>query len=209
MKKSVYNNKPISEQDLTDYICTEYKAVKGVWTITDVKDTVGITEPLLQIELGDEDDNDCTLVAFTSVIRQFIADSTIAAKDIYSTVFRIASKYGYKKSWGTNPIFMKRILDESLAEYGIKRSTRFGLMKNVGVSIKTIQRLIGSELFALSLWSDNRGYYKDHTITICGLREFKVKNKKYYFLKVMDGWNKELMYLDFQKLSCICSVNYI
>ena len=80
MKKSVYNNKPISEQDLTDYICTEYKAVKGVWTITDVKDTVGITEPLLQIELGDEDDNDCTLVAFTSVIRQFIADSTIAAK---------------------------------------------------------------------------------------------------------------------------------
>ena len=61
----------------------------------------------------------------------------------------------------------------------------------------------------LNLSTDGRNYYKDHSVLIIGYREIKLSNnKKMFFLKIKDNWTKETTYIDYSKLSVICSINY-
>ena len=57
----------------------------------------------------------------------------------------------------------------------------------------------------LNLWKDGRNYYYNHTVLIIGYAESE--NKK--MLVVYDNWFKYICYIDYDKLSIICSIQYI
>ena len=46
-----------------------------------------------------------------------------------------------------------------------------------------------------------RGFYKDHTVVVCGYNIFMVGNRMLPMLKVIDGWKSGIHYLDYEAFS--------
>jgi len=54
----------------------------------------------------------------------------------------------------------------------------------------------------LNMLNDGTGYYKGHTVLIIGYLELKND----FLLIVLDNWNKDISYIDYNKLSTISSI---
>ena len=195
-----YKSIPLVKENIQQYIKDEYNADR-ITISKEIKDI----EPLLQANYGG--DNDCTLTSITTIIHSKVKDEPI--ENIYNTVEKIAKKHGYTSGYGTFSFTVKSIYEKALKEYGLAKSTKWKIIKNIGIKIKDlIWALNDNTPIILNFLSDGRKYQGNHTVLIIGYDIIKVNNKDYYLLKLYDNWNNVITYMDWQKLSYICSVNY-
>ena len=160
--------------------------------------------PLLQSNYGKE--KDCTLCSITAYIYNETKD--ISPLEIYSKVEKIATKYFYNGDiYGTIPFFNGRILSEAL-ENQQKIGQKY--FKGIGFSFTNIQTLINNNKpVILSINSDGRDFYKNHTVTIIGYKIYRMDDKKdFYMLAVYDNWSKTVRYIDYRAMSYLSSITY-
>ena len=140
--------------------------------------------------------NDCTLTCLAFVF----------GEKYYGDIERIAKTLGYDGvNRGTNPLVIKTLMQRVMRLADVKGSAKSAYGKGIGFSWNTIKTLInGKHYVILNLWDDGRNYYHDHSVTIVGYAEY-AKNK---FLLVYDNWSDGVSYIDFDKLSFICSINF-
>lgn len=141
--------------------------------------------------------NNCTLVAISRVLmyyrnryHKYTIDRSI--KDIYLKVEEIAREYGYTDKKGTIPFFVKNITQDVFEEYGVKVKCR-------GHYIWSFEKQVKREILAGRpvILNIARGVYRNHTVTVIGYCIYKVNGKEYPVLKVADGWNKGMHYIDY------------
>ena len=146
--------------------------------------------------------NDCTIMSISYMIKQKNIMRLIDV--IYETVEKAAKCYFYKENIGTIPVFINSIIKKA---YNMKG--KGGYFKNIGFNIKTILKNLPHSPVILSMYNDGNNYYKNHSVTIVGYKQYSYNNKDIYLLEIRDNWNKTASYVDYQKLSNISSINYL
>lgn len=149
---------------------------------------------LLQKNYGKEQDCTITSLAFMYGI------------DNYSMIERIAEKYFYNgDKGGTNPALIGSIMRKTMKQLKVDGNIHSRYLKGVGFNYDTLKRIINDGNYALlNLWKDGRDYYANHTVTIIGWEEYE----NHRFIVVYDNWNVCRCYIDYDKLSCISSINW-
>ena len=205
MSKVVFKGERITPNNIIEYLKVKF----NVFTCqVDM-----ISEKHLPVRLLNQNDyglpNDCTLSSFTTIINYWL-DNSLSLAEIYQKVEKCAYDHHYSKKSGMYSIFMKGLLDDLMKEFGINRTTEFGYFKCLFAKAKRIMNAIDNNIpVALSLSTDHRGYYSNHTITIMGYQVYKIKGKEHVFFAVSDNWNTDTFcYLDYDMLSVICSINF-
>ena len=143
----------------------------------------------------------CSVVAVTRVVDYYRQVNKIESipsdiHDIYKVVEEIATAYGYSDKRGTSPLFIAGITREAFNEFGIRAKCR-------GKYIWTFEKNIVKEISAGRpvIMNIARGYYKDHTVVVCGYSIWRVKDKLYPMLRVVDGWKRGIHYIDYEAFS--------
>lgn len=201
-----FNRKRLDANNIQKYMMETYPEL--FITIKDISGKRLISIPaLLQKDYGGL--NDCTLTSMTAFV-MFLKQATFA-NDIYKVIESLAKQYGYTGSKGTNPFLIKRIFDSALIALKIKRETKVRFIKNIGYNFNLIKQTIDAGTpIILSMYSDGRNYYSNHSVLIVGYREYSLNNSKkaIRFLMVQDNWNKNVSFIDYEKLSIVSSINY-
>ena len=205
--KTVFPNKRISSLNIQDYIAEMYPEL--FWG-TCYEVVLNDIPALLQKDYGEA--NDCTLTSLTA-IGVFLKKKQKTANEIYKVVEHFAKHYGYTGTAGTNPFVIKRIFDSVLTVLSVYKDTKVRYLKNIGYNFSLIKKTLdaGTPLI-LSMHSDGRQYYQNHSVLIIGYKEYKLSNintqKIKRFLMVQDNWTKEVSFIDYDKLSIISSINF-
>ena len=201
-----FNRKRLDANNIQKYMMETYPEL--FITIKDISGKRLISIPaLLQKDYGGL--NDCTLTSMTA-FAMFLKQATFA-NDIYKVIESLAKQYGYTGSKGTNPFLIKRIFDSALIALKIKKETKARFIKNIGYNFNLIKQTIDAGTpIILSMYSDGRNYYSNHSVLIVGYREYPLNNSKkaIRFLMVQDNWNKNVSFIDYEKLSIVSSINY-
>ena len=146
---------------------------------------------------------DCSITSITSVV-YFYFQRQYPLQKVYDAVESIAEKkYCYNEARGTNPLFIKNILNDSLKHYSNKKySTKSKYLKNIGYNFNTIKDLIDKDIpVILSVWKCEK--YKNHTVTIFGYDEETQE------LIISDNWVKWATRIKYKNISTISSINYM
>ncbi|WP_051538161.1 C39 family peptidase [Butyrivibrio proteoclasticus] len=140
----------------------------------------------------------CSVVAVTRVVDYYRKRNGIESipsdiKELYKFVEEVAEAYGYKDERGTYPIFIAGITREVFKHYGVKARCR-------GVYIWSFEKDVVKEISNSRpvIMNIARGYYKEHTIVVCGYSIWKVGDKLYPMLRVIDGWKSGYHYVDYE-----------
>ena len=214
-----YNNKRISSGNVKDYLLRKFPQFDKIQS---VKSSTIIMDNLLQKNYGK--DNDCSLTSITECVmyhymknkNSYTIEKELNAEEVYDTVEQIADKYFYNgDNYGTIPVFIKNIYDETLQHYKINYKTKQKYFKNIGYSLSKIKELVDRKIPVIwSIFKDGRDYYNSHTITVKGYQEFELTNsttgtkKHVTMLIIQDHWSKVISYVDFDFISCISAINY-
>ena len=141
--------------------------------------------------------NNCTLVATSRVLfywktQQGKSGITGTIGEIYDVVEDIAKGYGYSDAEGTFPTKINNIMHDAFDHYGYNATCN-------GVYIWTFDDEVRSEIDAERpvLMNIVRGYYENHTVTVAGYSIYKVNNKTYPMIKIVDGWELGYRYIDY------------
>jgi hypothetical protein len=148
-------------------------------------------------QISGRNTRNCSVVAVTRVIDYYRKLKNLEAvpediKETYKLVEEVAEAYGYTDEHGTFPLFIAGITRESFKQYGVKARCK-------GVYIWDFEKHIVSEISAGRpvIMNIARGYYKDHTIVVSGYSIWRVGDKLYPFLRVVDGWKSGYHYIDY------------
>ncbi len=140
----------------------------------------------------------CSVVAVTRVLDYYAQKGMVerAPKDIkqtYKLVEEIAESYGYTDKRGTLPLFISGIAREAFKEYGVKAKCR-------GVYLWSFENQVVKEISSGRpvIMNIARGFYKDHTIVVAGYSIWRVGDKLYPMLRVIDGWRSGYHYIDYE-----------
>lgn len=154
-----------------------------------------------------EEDNNCTLVAITRILKYYNKKgyNKIPSdyKKIYSKVLKVAKNYGYSEKSGTFPTKINNIIDDVLDEYKYSKSYSkayyiWSFSDEVKDEIDNNRPVVMNIL---------RGYYGDHSVTVCGYKIYKTKHKlpiagsyskTHQMICVYDGWKKTVRYIDYE-----------
>jgi hypothetical protein len=152
-------------------------------------------------EISGRRTRNCSVVAVTRILdyyRQTMNIQTIPEDihEIYRLVEEIATAYGYTDKRGTVPLLIAAITREAFREYGVRAKCR-------GVYIWSFEKHVAREIAAGRpvIMNIARGFYKDHTIVVCGYSIWRVGDKMYPMLRVIDGWNKGIHFLDYESFA--------
>ncbi len=205
MAKFVLRRWPIGNERLLEYLHEEYqfndlKSLK-------VNEVTGI-KPLLQNDFGGEENpNDCTLTAITTVLTKY-CDKT--PQEIYSVVIKYAKKLFYTGKTGTAPPVMRTIMNKVAAELGVKKKAVVLYGKNISFNFASIKKYVDQDKpVMLSMYKDGRQWYDNHSVTIVGYAEYKLDGKKTVrMIKVFDNWYEEIMYVNYDLMHMISSLHY-
>ena len=140
----------------------------------------------------------CSVVAVTRVLDYYRKKNNITAipediRETYKIVEEIAESYGYTDKFGTIPFFISGIAKEAFSLYGIKTKCK-------GVYVWTFEKQVVKEISEGRpvIMNIARGYYKDHTVVVAGYSIWRVGNKFYPMLRVIDGWRSGYHYIDYE-----------
>ncbi len=149
-------------------------------------------------EISGRRTRNCSVVAVARVMDYYRKSKGLTAipediSETYKVVEEIAESYGYSDKFGTLPFFISGITKEAFAKYGIKAKCR-------GVYIWTFDKHIVKEisLGRPVIMNIARGFYKDHTIVVAGYSVWRVGDKLYPMLRVIDGWKRGVHYIDYE-----------
>lgn len=150
--------------------------------------------------------NNCTLTAITRVLKYYYdkgytkIDSS--QYDIYRDVKRVAEAYGYTSTKGTGFTKINNIVEDVLEEYGYSKSTCKGIYAwNFSSEVKDEINAGRPVIMNIA-----RGYYGNHTVTVCGYKIYKItkkgifgnSTKTYNMIEVYDGWSSGKRYIDYK-----------
>ena len=140
----------------------------------------------------------CSVVAVTRVVDYYRRTKHIPGipediHELYKFVEEVAESYGYSDKRGTMPFFIAAITRETFKEYGVKARCR-------GVYIWSFEKHVVKEISAGRpvIMNIARGFYRDHTIVVVGYSIWKVGDKFYPILRVIDGWKSGIHFLDYE-----------
>ncbi len=140
----------------------------------------------------------CSVVAVTRVMDYYRKTMHLTGipediRELYKMVEEVAESYGYSDKRGTMPFFISAITRESFKQYGYRAKCR-------GVYIWSFEKHVVREITAGRpvIMNIARGFYKDHTVVVCGYSVWRVGNKEYPILKVIDGWKSGVHYIDYE-----------
>ena len=140
----------------------------------------------------------CSVVAVTRVLDYYRKTRNIPGipediRETYKVVEEIAESYGYTDKGGTFPLFISGISKEAFKTYGVK-------VRCKGVYIWNFENQVVKEISAGRpvIMNIARGYYKDHTIVVAGYSIWKVGDKLYPMIRVIDGWSSGDHYIDYE-----------
>ena len=140
----------------------------------------------------------CSVVAVTRILDYYRKINNIPGipediKETYKVVEEIAESYGYTDKFGTMPFFISGITKEAFAKYGVKTKCK-------GVYVWTFEKQVVKEISEGRpvIMNIARGFYKDHTIVVAGYSIWKVGDKFYPMLRVIDGWKSGYHYIDYE-----------
>ena len=143
----------------------------------------------------------CSVVAVARVIDYYRQQMKLPGipediRVLYKQVEEVAEAYGYTDKGGTMPFFIAGITRETFKQYGIKARCR-------GVYIWSFEKHVVREISAGRpvIMNIARGFYKDHTIVVAGYSIWKVGDKLYPMLRVIDGWRSGIHYIDYEAFS--------
>ena len=116
--------------------------------------------------------------------------------ELYRFVEEVAEAYGYNDRIGTMPFFIAAITRETFKQYGIKARCR-------GVYVWSFEKHVVREISAGRpvIMNIARVFYRDHTIVGAGYSIWKVGDKLYPMLRVIDGWRSGIHYIDYEAFS--------
>ena len=186
----------LSDSNLKSYIAQNYPGAAYVCAKTYYHRPY-----LLQKNFGGL--NDCTLTSITYCISKHYPNKK-NIDDIYTKIEIAAKKYFYNDKIGTIPLFINSIIG-----YAFNLTASGKMVKNVGFTAKKIIDKVEHQPVILSMFNDGNNYYKNHTVTVIGYQKYYYKGKHIYFFEVRDNWNSTSSYVDYQKMSCISSINYL
>lgn len=187
--------------NLPTYVQETYGQVKDV-----KKQSISGIVPFLQRTF--EGRSDCTLTSILTICKFY--NLTINNLECYNFIKNIAKKYFYTDDFGTIPLFINKIIKPVFKQYNIYYISKSKYLKNIGWNINHIIKYINSgNPIILSIYTDNRNYYKNHSVVCKGYINYITEdNKNHYFLEIFDNWNYTNSYIDYEKLSTISSINY-
>ena len=140
----------------------------------------------------------CSVVAVTRILDYYRKTKNIPGipediKETYKVVEEIAESYGYTDKFGTMPFFISGITKEAFAKYGVKTKCK-------GVYVWTFEKQVVKEISEGRpvIMNIARGFYKDHTIVVAGYSIWRVGDKFYPMLRVIDGWKSGYHYIDYE-----------
>ena len=140
----------------------------------------------------------CSVVAVTRILDYYRKINNIPGipediKETYKVVEEIAESYGYTDKFGTMPFFISGITKEAFAKYGVKTKCK-------GIYVWTFEKQVVKEISEGRpvIMNIARGFYKDHTIVVAGYSIWKVGDKFYPMLRVIDGWKSGYHYIDYE-----------
>lgn len=143
----------------------------------------------------------CSVVAVTRVVDYYRQQLKLPGipediHELYKFVEEVAEAYGYTDKRGTMPFFIAAITRETFKEYGVKARCR-------GVYVWSFEKHVVREISEGRpvIMNIARGFYKDHTIVVAGYSIWKVGDKLYPMLRVIDGWKKGIHYIDYEAFS--------
>lgn len=143
--------------------------------------------------------NNCTLTAITRILYYYNQkgykkiDSNEA--DIYAKVRKVAVKYGYSPKKGTGFTKINNIVEDVLHNYGYKKG------KCKGIYVWTFNEQIKKEIDGNHpvIMNIARGYYGNHTVTVCGYAIYKRSGKyTHHMIQVYDGWSSTRVFIDYE-----------
>ena len=142
-------------------------------------------------------ENDCTLTSIAYLV----------GEQHYWEIEKIAKAHGYDgNGQGTNPLRINAIIQQLVDWLKLHGTAKSAYLKCIGVTWKKCVELCKSGTpFLLNMHKDGRGWYEDHTVTVIGYDEYQHGR----FLVVYDNWYKGESLIDFDKLSVVCSINWI
>lgn len=192
---------PLTQYNLKKYLADTY----GSGAVLQQSRTIENFKPLLQKDYGEA--NDCTLTSMTAIIH-YLTGNSHKVVDIYNVVAPIAKKYLYRGTRGTPFITIRKIFQESLKKYKLPNAY-VKYAKDIGFKFKDIQIEINKgNPVILSMLDDGRDYYENHSITIVGYELYKKGSITIPMLKIYDNWTTNYRYIDYNKLSPVCSIHY-
>ncbi|MBE5822902.1 MAG: hypothetical protein E7308_02405 [Butyrivibrio sp.] len=152
-------------------------------------------------EISGRRTRNCSVVAVARVLdyyRQTLKLDAIPSDihEIYKQVEDIAEAYGYTDKRGTVPFFIAGITREAFKEYGIKARCR-------GIYVWSFEKHVVKEISAGRpvIMNIARGFYKDHTVVVCGYSIWRVGDKLFPMLRVIDGWKKGIHFIDYESFA--------
>ncbi len=152
-------------------------------------------------EISGRRTRNCSVVAVTRIIDYYRRTLGIRSipediREIYRLVEEVATAYGYTDKRGTIPLFISGITKEAFKQYGIRTKCR-------GVYIWSFEKHVAREISEGRpvIMNLARGFYKDHTIVVSGYSIWRAGNKVLPMLRVIDGWNKGIHYVDYESFS--------
>lgn len=180
---TTFDKKRLFKSNLNSYLNKEY----GNGGKLELEKELSKVESFLQINYGDPDDGDCTLVSILTCIKYYLQQED--KKEIYNKIRNIAIKYLFSNHRGTLMLFNKTIFKKALCEYGLNFSLKAKYIKNFGFNFYNIKTAIDcGKPVLLTMANDGRNYYTWHTVTIVGYSEYKISsNKTVILLKVYDN----------------------
>jgi hypothetical protein len=153
--------------------------------------------------------NDCTLTCITAIL-YYISNKNHRTVDIYNHVEEVANKNLYKPNTGTVSAAIRTIFNQSARRYTEKTSC-CKYTKGVGFNYNFFKKEIDNKNpVILSMRTDGFGYYKNHSVTVIGYKEYNGAK----LLKIYDNWTLLPSYIDYNKLGtistahCLCSKSY-
>lgn len=172
-------------------------------------------QPFLQNDLRKNSEN-CSITSIATCVNYYCS-RTCDINEIYAVTETIANNYFYDPAkFGTMPFFIKTIYDQDLKYFQKPKVIKSKYIKHLGFSFKTIKQQIDNKHpVILSLYTDNRNFYRSHTVVIIGYAQFNLfnsettlfeKKKVKNMLLVYDNWSKEISYIDPDVLSPISSI---
>lgn len=183
--------------------CSKYLADRYGGTITKSSSKSLSMANFKQSSLGSG--SNCSLAAITRVLYYYNKNGYAKIDNdytkIYKKVEKVAKKYGYSSSNGTSPTKINNIVDDVLKNYG------YGESKCNGIYAWTFNGEVKEEIDSNKpvIMNIARGYYGDHTVTVCGYSIYKrtkkflgIKTTKTYnMIQIYDGWSTSKKYIDF------------
>ena len=140
----------------------------------------------------------CSVVAVTRVLDYYRRTGAVKGvpeniQETYKLVEEIAECYGYTDKRGTVPFFISGIAREAFGEYGTK-------VRCKGVYFWSFEKQVVDEIShgRPVIMNIARGFYKDHTIVVVGYSIWRVGDKLYPMLRVIDGWKSGYHYIDYE-----------